>query len=142
MYKKFHPADRNLTINPALKKTNSPWPFLIALVVVGLVVLVFRSYFTPDVSITRPALETIGNRASATTVATNHTDSPATLKVRIKIGHLTLAGEHGPARFAIYAQQDVSATIAPHSTAPMRCELLLQESEYPNYAEAELLRSR
>ncbi len=141
MHKRFHPADRNLKVNPALKKTNSPWPFVIALVVVGLVVLVFRSYFTPDVSITRPTLETIGNRASATTVGTNRTDAAATLKVRIKIGNVMRDGPRGSGHFVPLFEQDVSATIAPHSTAPVRCEFLLPNDKYPNHAEADLIRS-
>ena len=139
MNKKFDPAERNLAANPALRKTNSPWPFFIAIIVIGLVVLVCRAYFTPEVRIARPTVESLGDRATATTVATNRTDAPVTLKVRIKIGHMTRDTQARSGRFVISAQQDVSVAVASHSTAPIKCEFLLPKYEYANLAEAELI---
>ena len=139
MNEKFHPADRNLVVNPGLMKWNSPWPFFIAFIVIGLVILFCRTFFTPEVGITRPIIESLGDRGTATTVATNRTNSPATLKVRFTIGNLILGTKARRGRVVIFAQQDVSATIAPHSTAPIMCEFLLPKDEYANYADAELI---
>ncbi len=139
MNKKFDPAERNLAANPALRKTNSPWPFFIAIIVIGLVVLVCRAYFTPEVRIARPTLESLGDHATATTLATNGTDARVTLKVRITIGHMTRDTQARSGRFVPFAHQDVSATVAPHSTASMRCEFVLPKYEYANLAEAELI---
>lgn len=139
MSKTFDPTSRNLAANPTLMKANSPWPLVIAFVVIGLVILFSRAYFTPEVGITQPAVESLGNRATATTLATNHTDSPVVLRVRFTIGSMTSDTKARRGHFTVLAQQEIAATIAPHSSAPLKCEFTFPKDEYANHAEAELI---
>jgi hypothetical protein len=142
MGKRFNPADYNLTINPSLPKTNSPWRLWLLLLLCAIVIALCWSFLTPEIRLTRPDIVGTAGHITATTRATNRTTAPVTLNVRIIVGTKGPDEEFGSGQFHRLAHQDVVATIPPRSSVPISCDFSFSNGAFPKYAEAQLLDRR
>src|SRR5262249_39088074 len=121
----FHPADYNLVAHPSRPKTNSPLRVLGALLLAFVVCAVAWQFMRGPVRVSRPTLELLGPRVVATAVATNETDRPVRLSLRVVLGRVSPGIKRMPPRFEVVDQQDVEAVVAPHSESTVRCEFPL-----------------
>jgi len=142
MGKLHNPADYNLTANPSLPKTNSPWRLWALLILCAVVILVLSEFFSPDIRLARPILTISAGQMTATTRATNRTAATITLDIRFRVGTMGADSRFESGQFLPLAQQDVSATVPPHSTEAVSCLFSLPDGKIATYGEAQILTER
>lgn len=138
MSRRYNAADYHPGLNPSLPKTNRPWRIWAIMLLLAAVLGFGWNWLAPDIWLSRPELSFVTGNVTATSVATNRTMQPITLRVRFAIGRANMAGKSHAGSFREYAFKEVVAKIQPGTKTPISCEFPKTDVAL-NYAEARIV---